>query len=102
MSNVFKLAILFFMVFLHGCATQEFRNALNSCRVEAMSSYPVVTANVKVTEYMQISGKKGSISYIPYESIQQVDINEVDREAYANKCAQYKCLDSYGNADCQK
>lgn len=120
--SLLRVSLTALAILLSGCATQEYRQAVNECSYEAYQRYPVnnVTQIVTVQRPVQVPtgqtdcttnyfGNTASTSCqqimrTEMRNFQQnvvVDTNDSYRQNAIRSCAAQKCYSRYGNADCK-
>jgi hypothetical protein len=106
------------LVFLTGCATQEYRRVQAECVPAAQQDYPPDLVHGMVTRQRMVPifmGRTCSVSpgggtichdlvqqqWVPYQESVVIDRNEAVRLSAIESCAKNLCLQRYGNAQCK-
>jgi hypothetical protein len=115
LSRWFALSLL---VWLTGCATQEYRRVEAECTPAALHDYPAEMVHGTVTRQRMVPifmGRSCSTApggntichdlvqqqWVPYQESVVMDRNEEIRNSAIRACAKNLCVQRYGNAECK-
>ena len=115
LSRWFALSLL---VWLTGCATQEYRRVEAECTPAALHDYPAEMVHATVTRQRMVPifmGRTCSTApsgntichdlvqqqWVPYQESVVMDRNEEVRNSAIRACAKNLCAQRYGNAECK-
>ncbi|MDR9485804.1 MULTISPECIES: hypothetical protein [Sediminimonas] len=102
---------------LAACATPEYRQERDICTAEWMQKIPPEFEQRLVTKTRTIEVPTGESTcrkvndvvkcqqvmrteFIPYTTVETVDVNETRRDAQIRACAQKACMARFGNPEC--
>lgn len=118
MKTLSRWFVLSLLVWLTGCATQEYRRVEAECTPAALQDYPAEMVHATVTRQRMVPifmGRSCSVSsrggtichdlvqqqWVPYQESVVMDRNEAIRNRAIQACAKNLCAQRYGNAECQ-